>query len=159
MSFESKHTVSFFKNINVTKIEQNKFIRSFKGKTPTPHSHPSPPNPHHPPQVITVVNSPGWLTRSMHVYHRSVKEVPIAPGYYPQWEAILFDSPTTQVARWGPPIVSARWWHNPRCNIMVPQGRRSCSHISLARGVARVYSGLSESVAFGLMMHKLVHMF
>ena len=30
----------------------------------------------------------------------------------------------------------------------------SCSHLSLARGVALVYSGLSESVAFGLMMHK-----
>ena len=35
----------------------------------------------------------------------------------------------------------------------------ACSHPSLARGVARVYSGLSESVTFGLMMHKLVHMF
>ena len=35
---------------------------------------------------------------------------------------------------------------------------RSCSHLSSTRGVARVYSGLSESVAFGLMMHKLIHM-
>ena len=82
-----------------------------------------------------------------------MKEIPLAPGYYPN-EVILFDAlftagyPYHPSGQCGDHLLS-------QLGDDITQGAiscffkvgSSCSHLSLSRGVARVYSGLSESVA------------